>query len=152
MENVQPEVEQRRLDAYQRYRDDLLKRQISNSESYDKAILTLSSAALGLTLTFIDRVVPLRQAECLSLMIAVWVLFATSIVVTLISYHISQIAISTQLANADQYYLHGREEFASKIPRGAFLTELASYFSSLTFLSAVICLVIFVGINLVGKG
>jgi hypothetical protein len=36
---------------YDKLRDDLLKRDLSNTEGYDKAILTLSSASLGFSLS-----------------------------------------------------------------------------------------------------
>jgi hypothetical protein len=50
-------------ELYERYRDELLKRQLSNSENFDKAILTLSSAGLALYLTAIEHVVPLVAAR-----------------------------------------------------------------------------------------
>ena len=39
---------------YDKFRDELLKRDLSNTENYDKAILTLSASSLGLSLTAID--------------------------------------------------------------------------------------------------
>ena len=43
-----------RHELYQITRDDLLKRQLSNNEKLDTAVLTLSSAALALSVTFLN--------------------------------------------------------------------------------------------------
>ena len=48
---------------YERMRDELIISQRSNSENFDKAILSLSSAALGLTLTFISNLIDLSKFE-----------------------------------------------------------------------------------------
>jgi len=53
----------RREEIYAETRKDLLTRQLSNSEKFDGAILTLSTAALGVSLTFIKDIVPLGKAQ-----------------------------------------------------------------------------------------
>lgn len=140
-----------RQDLYQRTRDDLLKRQLSNSENFDRAILTLSSAALALSLTFIKNVVEFDNVQCLWLLITSWVLFVVSIIVTLISFHISQAAIKVQLRYAEQYYLEKNDEFLTKKNTPAAITEWSGYLSASTFVIAVICLVAFISLNIRGK-
>jgi len=49
--------------VYERTRDDLLKRQLSNAENFDKAILSVSTAALGFSLAFLKDIVPLAEAD-----------------------------------------------------------------------------------------
>ena len=44
-------------------RADLLKRQLSNSENYDKAVISLSTAFLGFSLAFLKDLVPIHRAE-----------------------------------------------------------------------------------------
>ncbi len=54
-----------RNDLYAKIRDDLLKRQLSNSENADRAVLSVSAAALGFLLAFIKDMVPLGMATTL---------------------------------------------------------------------------------------
>ena len=43
--------------------DELVKKQISNSENFDRSILTLSTSGLGISLAFIKDFVPLATAR-----------------------------------------------------------------------------------------
>ena len=53
---------ERDYEQYLKERDELLKRELSNSQILDKAILALSSAGLGLSLAFIGKGVSLAEA------------------------------------------------------------------------------------------
>ena len=57
------EEQKRSTEIFDSFRDELYKRQLSNSEAYDKAILSLSSAGLAISLSFIKFIVPLEQAK-----------------------------------------------------------------------------------------
>ena len=61
-----------RREVYANTRKDLLGRQLSNSEKFDNAILTLSTGALGISLAFIKDIVPLKIAQNLWLLKASW--------------------------------------------------------------------------------
>lgn len=139
-----------RKKLYSETRQDLLTRQLSNSQSYDRAILTLSTAGLGFSFTFIKDIVPLNQADSLNLLIISWVLFACTIFCTLISFFTSQFAIKKQLIFAEKYYLEKREEYLYKRNWLSILTELLSYFSMVVFLFALIFTIVFVSTNLIG--
>jgi len=139
---------QKREDIYQRTRDDLLKRQLSNSENFDKAILTLSSAGLGLSLTFIKHVVQFDAAQNHWLLVLSWVMFVLSILVTLVSFHISQAGIAKQLEIAEDYYLKDVKDALERPNNAAVYTERAGYFSATTFLIAIIALVLFISLNI----
>jgi uncharacterized membrane protein len=86
-----------RQELYDRTRRDLLDRQLSNSEKFDNAILTLSTGALAISLAFIKDIVPLEIAQNLWLLKASWWLFGFSIISTLVSFAASQLGISRQL-------------------------------------------------------
>lgn len=97
--------EQARKDLYAETRKDLLSRQLSNSERFDTAVLTLSTGALGASLAFISNVVPLERAQCLILLRVSWWLFGVSIGSTMLSFLASQRGIARQLEYAEAYYL-----------------------------------------------
>lgn len=72
---------------------------LSNSQMLDKAILSLSSAGLGVSLAFIKNVVPLDKATNLYLLYLSWGTFVGSIAGTLVSFLASQCGLEKQ---ADQ--------------------------------------------------
>ncbi len=78
-------------------RDELFKRQLSNSENLDRAILMLSSAGLGLSLVFVKDLVPLAQADCMCILYFSWFLFGFAILSTIVSFFVSQQGIKKQL-------------------------------------------------------
>jgi hypothetical protein len=134
--------------VYQKCREDLLKRQLSNTENFDRAILTLSSSTLGLTLTFIRNVTPIENAHHIWLLLLAWVLLAIAIVITLLSFLISQAGAKTQLTYAEEYYLNGKDEYLTKKNIFANLNEWTGYISATTFVVAMILIVAFVWINI----
>lgn len=106
-ENALGEIEtedQQRERLHTSARGELLDRQFSNSEAYDKAILTLSSGFLALSLSFIKEILPAGSITWATLLYASWVLLALAIVSTVISFRVSNAAIERQLEQAQRYY------------------------------------------------
>lgn len=146
---VRTEVEQKRSTAiFDSFRDELYKRQLSNSEAYDKAILSLSSAGLAISLTFIKFIVPLEEAVHLAVLKASWVLFLLSVVTTLISFLTGNKGISIQLISAEQYYIEGQAKAFNKFNIYAYLNSSLNYVSGALFLIALTCVVSFVILNI----
>ena len=129
-------------------RDDLFKRQLSNSENLDRAILMLSSAGLGLSLIFVDNLVPVDKADCMCLLYFSWALFGSAILSTLVSFFVSQQGIKKQLEMNRQYYLERKEEVINQKNLWAIATERLSYVSALTYICAAFFLVLFIALNL----
>ena len=101
---------ERNYEQYLKERDELLRRQLSNSQILDKAILALSSAGLGLSLTFIGKGVSLAEAAQVYLLYFSWGLFVAAIISTLISFLTSQGAIKKQLEINEEHYLTDKED------------------------------------------
>ena len=80
-----------------KHKDELLKRDLSNTENYDKAILTLSSAGLGFSLVAIKSIVPWESAVFVWLVISGWSLLLLSIIICLVAYLVSNKAIGIEL-------------------------------------------------------
>ena len=95
-------------------RADLLKRQLSNAENYDKAILSLSTAFLGLSFAFMKDLIPPHQAEWLCLLYGSWCLLTGAVLTTIISFLVSQQAIDLQLKKAEAYYLRDDQAALTK--------------------------------------
>ena len=73
-------------EQYIKQDDELSKRDLSNVENLDKAILSLSSAGLGLSLVFIRNVVPLKDASYIFLLHLSWFMFVLAIISLIVSF------------------------------------------------------------------
>jgi hypothetical protein len=127
-------------------RGELLDRQFSNSEAYDKAILTLSSGFLALSLSFIKEIFPAGSITCRGLLYASWALLALAIISTVISFRVSNAAIEGQLGQAHRYYKE-RDESAftkSKLSRSV---DWLNNVSGGLFIFGVVLTVVFVILN-----
>jgi hypothetical protein len=133
---------------YSETRTDLLTRQLSNSEKLDGAILTLSTAALGVSIAFIHNVVSLDKAQSIYLLKISWCLFGFSIVSTLVSFIVSQFGIKTQLYYAKEYYLNNNQEYLTKPNTAAKWTDHLNYISAFLFIAALFFTISFVILNL----
>lgn len=133
---------------YSEYRRDLLGRQLSNAVQHDKAILSLSTGALGLSIGFIKDIVPLKEALAIRLLILSWSLFGAAIIGTVVSYPIGQKAINVQLKYAEKYYIEKKNEYFKRRNPWSVAIMYIGMVSSVAFVIAVILTVIFVSLNL----
>jgi hypothetical protein len=137
-----------RKQLYAQQRDELVNKQNSNSERYDSAILTLSSAGLGLSISFIKDVVPFKNTWNPWLLIISWALFGLAIVCTMLSFQASQRAIQTNLKHAEQYYLNRKDEYLSRANCWISVTNWLNRGSGGFFVAAIVCTAVFVSVNL----
>jgi len=137
-------------ELHDKFRDDLLKRQLSNSESYDKAILSLSSSALALSLTAIKFVVPLDGANYLWILKISWGLFLLTVILSLSAFLISNHAISKQLIIAEKYYI--KALFSSQTEKNVFtrINSILNHLTGIVFILAISMVIFFVTINING--
>ena len=97
-------------ELYVKEEEDLSKRDLSNVENLDKAILSLSSAGLGLSLVFIKNVVELSKANHVWVLNGSWLMFVLAITSTLLSYLFGQRALNKQREFNEKYFLEGDED------------------------------------------
>ena len=141
-------MDEERKKLHDSLRDELLKRQLSNSENLDRSILMLSSAGLGLSLVFVKYPFPLSEAAWVLLLYSSWILFGSAILSTLVSFFVSQQGIKKQLKMNTEYYLEGQEQVKDQKNRWAKSTEWLSYVCASTYIFGVIFLCFFVARNL----
>lgn len=134
-----------RNELYQKTRDDLLKRQLSNNENFDRSILTLASAALALSVTFLNGA---RLHGCFALLVLSWIGFVMTIVLTIISYLTSQHGITRQLELAERYYLKNEEAALTAGNPAAAWTDRCGVASAVSFVVAIILLLTYFAVNL----
>lgn len=137
----------KREKLYAETRRDLLSRQLSNSEKFDGAVLTLSTGALGLSLTFLRDMVSIEKVQQLSLLIWSWRFFGGAIILTILSFMFSQWGINKQLQYAEEYYLNRKDEYLKKVNPCAKVTNCLNICSGISFILAIIFTVCFVSAN-----
>lgn len=141
--------ERKRL--YERYRDDLSKREISNAENHDKSILTYSATGLGLSLGLLKDFIPIAQAQYGWALYGSWILFILAMASVIVSYPISQKVIRLQLDRAKRYYLDNIESAFGESGKWDFCADnLNRWVSPVTFILAIIFTTLFVSTNLKG--
>ena len=139
-----------RKQVYAATRQDLLSRQLSNSERFDNAILTLSTGALGISLAFIKDIVPMACAIGIGWLMGSWWLFGAAIISTMLSFIASQLGIKRQMYFAEEYYLNEKDEFLNKKNILARSTDILNYLAGALFLAGILSTVLFVSINFKG--
>jgi hypothetical protein len=137
-----------RIELFGKTRDDVLRRQLSNTENYDKAVLSLGTAFLGFSLAFLKDFVSYKNAVYALLLPTSWVLFCLSIIATLVSFFISQKGLSSHLKNAEKYYLGNDDTYLTKKNHAADWTDRVNLSSAILFIFAIIATIVFVIANL----
>ena len=127
--------------------DELVRKQISNSENFDRSVLTLSASGLGLSLAFLKDIVPLAQTHARWVLVVSWALFCIAIVATITSFMTSQAAIRFQINAAQKYYLERAEAYRSKTSIAGRITDWLNRLSGAAFIAAIICTIVFVVVN-----
>lgn len=140
-------AEKTNYDLYSDYWAEINKRELSNSENFDKAILSLSSAGLAFSLTFIKFVVPLENIKDPTFLYWTWYLFGASIILTIISFLISQKALRVSLDYADKCFNQNNEEFCNKKSWWGIGVDILNFIVGVVFISAVISVIMFTNKN-----
>ena len=143
--------QRRRVEIYDSFRNELSIRHLSNTESYDRVIMTLSSSGLIISIAFLKDIVPLTGAIYLWLVQMAWWCFLISVLCSLVAYLVGNKAIARQLEIAEDFYVHNKSE-AYNQPNGYDdVNKVLNMFTGIFFAVALFCIVIFVNINL-GSG
>lgn len=140
--------DQERKDLYKAHIENVEARELSNTEAYDKAILSLSSAGLALSATLIKFVVPIKEAIFLTFLYLAWISFGISIICTIVSFLTSQKALSEDKNRAERYYLEGDESAIDEENKYGQLTGLYNLISGITFILAIIFIIFFTILNI----
>jgi hypothetical protein len=143
---LQTDLEVRR-EMFQTRRNELLTQQFSNSEAYDKAVLTLSSAFLGVSVAFIKDVPHQGALTHLPLIFCSWSLLTLAIMGTVASFRVGNVATTIQIERDRRYYLEYEEKTYGRSPL-ARTVDVLNWTSGGLFLFGVILTVFFVSVNL----
>lgn len=130
-------------EAYLEERKSLVEAEGEASQSLDKALITLSAGAFGLSLLFISRIAP--NPEALRWLYLAWGGFVASLVTILTSFLASQKAFRRARELLDEDFKHGDVREGSiwdKVTAGLTIVSIAA------FIIGVVALAVFATRNL----
>jgi hypothetical protein len=122
-----------RLKLYAECRTDLLNRQLSNSETFDRSVLSLSSALLAASIAFIKPAAGASAIGHGAVLAWSWVALAVAIASTMLSFLVSQMAIDRQLDFAKKYYLQRQDNALNAANTPAKWTVRFNWFAGVAF-------------------
>lgn len=143
-----------KTEIYLEERRSLIEAQQQAFQQLDKAILTIASGGLGLSIIFLKDIFTKTIIVHKWLLVGSWGLFVAAILSTLISFLTSQFAYKRQLALTDEFFEKQEEgmEQAKGRSKSKVITELLNVGSVSLLVLAITALVIFVSINFLNGG
>jgi len=133
--------------SLEKYRDAMNAGLQAQYGAADQAILTLSSAGLGVSLAFLKNVQVIERWSVEVLLVPSWIAFGVAILMTIYSFRLSIMAHKERRDFARDHLKSGiAEEFVSKHAY-AEQTDYLNLFALLLFSAAVILTIAFVAIN-----
>ena len=139
----EPVIEDPFDEALLEYRRHLVLAEQKSQESYDKAVLSLSGTALGISFAFIDKFLNLATIKFSWMLYSSWAAWGLSITIVLASYFFSQKALRRAINEVDRDEIHVRKP-------GGWLSTVTDWLNAtggLLFSLGVILIIIFVALN-----
>jgi hypothetical protein len=148
MDKEDSEARQRLLEQT---RDELAAGAKANAEAYDRALLTLSSAFLGGSLAFIDKVIELPVACGKPLLYLAWGFFALTIIFTVVSLMYGVLSFRWLSQAAERFYGQN-DKSAWQVSDKTQRTVMRFIWAcGVLFIAGIVFLVLFIFINLSGE-
>lgn len=130
------------------YRRFLVAAEQKSQEDFDKAVLTLSGGALGISFTFLKDIVGANPIAEPTFLIWSWRLWAGSILCVLFSYFLSHLSLRKAIAQVDDGTIYDQK------PGGIWATWTAflNIAGAALFVMGVLMLTYFASVNVTNKG
>jgi len=132
-----------RYQAYCEERRHLQDALLDQSHSFDKYLLTMAAGTFGLSFLFIQHIVPEPKADTMRFLMAAWGAFAGSILITLISFLLSQKACLRQIEILGRWLGRRSEELHEPVNVYTKITQWFNWLSMAVFVSGVALLITF---------
>jgi hypothetical protein len=133
---------------YYEFRNHLIESRHKSYEQFDKAVFLLSGGGLTISLTFIKDLIPFVTAASKNLLVTSWVLFVIPLILTLLSFILSQKALDRQIELTDDYFQNDNTDALNETNVFANITRYSNYASAIFFVAGVTVLLRFVYINI----
>lgn len=77
------------IKEWKEYRLSILEQKSKSDDDFEKYITFIAAGGLGLTLTFIDKISPIKTSICIYLIVAGWFMLASTLFINLLSHYLS---------------------------------------------------------------
>lgn len=136
-------------ELYDEYRRKVWDDSKSGSENFDKYMLMFSAGALTLSLGFIKDIVKPEHAISFGWLLASWICFLSCILVTLISFRVSILALEKMAHYLDEFYLKGNAEAFNQHLKelSTRAVDWCAYAAMVFFIFGLTCTMVFVAKN-----
>ncbi|MGA8849494.1 MAG: hypothetical protein WB564_06715 [Dehalococcoidia bacterium] len=141
--DTQPSYNEAEYKTYLEERRHLQDALLDQSRSFDKYVLTMAASTFGLSFLFIQHIVPEPTADTMRFLVAAWGAFAGSILITLISFLLSQKACLRQIEILGRWLGRRSEELQKPINVYTRITQWFNWLSMAAFISGVALLITF---------
>lgn len=138
-------------ELFDEFKKKALEDEKSGTENFDKNLLTFSSGALGLSLAFIEDIVPLSMAHWVACLFISWIAFTLCIIVTMASFQMSIRALRESIPFGEAYYLREEKNAFNEHLRTfcCRAVDWCTWIGSALFVTGLVCTIIFVCANVV---
>ena len=126
------------------YRTMLLGLEQQMQSAYDKAVMTLSGGALGISLTFLKDVADKTALRNTGWLLTAWILWGLSVTSVLASFFTSSLALRKAIRQTDERLIYV-EVVGGRLNQ---ITSFLNPFAGLLFFLGVVSIVLFVGGNI----
>lgn len=138
-----------RLELHAEYAKEANAREAASSDNYDKAIMTYTTGALALSITFMSTFLKdVAHPNEMVLLKGAWICWVASLAFTIISFQLSIKAQRREAEKATLYYLKDQEEALSEPNRWATALLVFNLVAGLLFAGGGAMMMWFVWVNL----
>jgi hypothetical protein len=134
--------------TYHEFRTHLIESRHKSYEQFDKAVFYLSGGGLIVSLTFLKGITPIETAVSKNLLVTTWILFVMPLILTLLSFILSQKSLDRQIDLTDDYFLRDDQSALSKTNTFSVITKYMNYSSATLFVAGVVSFLRFVYANI----
>ena len=146
----------RRLAALDEYRNSIAADKRQSQDAFDQAIMTLAASGIGVTLAFLDKIIPFTAAVAKGSLFLVWIYWGLTLASALCSFFSSTKALSIAEGKVGEEWLLVRDTAnPNNVPSSQMenawdrATKIFNLSSAGLFIAGFVALIVFLWFNLV---
>lgn len=138
------------IQEWREYRLSILEQKAKSDDDFEKYITFISSGALIITLTFVEKISPLNHSTHKWILIAGWGFLASTLLINLISHYLSSRFNEKTIQNLDEGMVH--EKLTSKIKERNNVISVLNIISIISLGIGIVSILLFAAINAYNHG
>lgn len=132
---------------WKEFRKSVYENKLKSEDDYEKYLTLISSGALGLSITFIEKIVNLEHATYKGLLILGWVFLTITLFGSLLSHFFSRKYSEKTIDDIDNPDI-GYDVLSKKLEKRNLILERFNFANIATLFSGIILIIIFISTNI----